>query len=563
MKDKLKKQFKYIGIILLMPVVLYGLICPLELFSGNQSEFLFGTKDFIWMFLIVFGLLWLIGTVIISVLPEGISNYIAAFIFSLSLSSYIQYMFLNKQLATDDGSAVDWSIYKTESIINLVIWIIVILAVMIVYVIFKEKCKKIFKYTSLFLIIIQCVAALSILFTSKYDAGLNDKYEILSDKQYMVGGQENIIVLILDKYGNLEFDQMYETHPDFAACLKDFTYYEDMNATYAYTTPVFTYIFTGVQGLEPSHYEQDRYLLDEAWSSDQSKERFNLIKEAGYERELFTLDYGHIYIDAKCFDDIFDNMGQVKLQTDSGLLFRLFVKASIYKCSPTIIKPYFETMYYSYQGVVNYLDGSPCDYYNADYYKGLTNNRLSIDEASPKKFIIEHISGGHDANIDEFANEYVTHEETEEDRENLQKGLMYLVDEYFNQLKELGVYDSSTIIVMSDHGAEYNKCDPQPIFFIKPANQHFDSIQINNAPVSSEDIMPTIMYHMGIEEYSKYGKTIYDWNESDNRTRSCGYPENDYDPMTYTGNKYELIEIMKNTPQKHILSQDRNDIEQE
>lgn len=560
-KRKTKKRFKYCSVIMLVPAILYGLLCPLELFNGNQSEFLFGSKDFIFTFLLGFAAIWLIASLLLSIMPNKIFNALTTLIFAFGILSYIQYIFLNKTLATDDGSAVDWNAIKSETIINSIIWILIFLVIISLPFIIKKAYRKLFYYFSIFAILIQLVAVVSLLFTSRFDSGLDNKYEILSDKQYELGNEENVIVLILDKYGNLEFDEMLSKDEHFADCLKDFTYYKDMNSTYAYTTPVFAYIFTGKEGLELSHYEKYRHLLDEAWASDESKERFSLIKDAGYERDLFTLDYGHIYVDAKCFEDIFDNMGHIKLQTDRGLLFRLFLKTAIFKCSPTIIKPKFETMYYSYQGVVNYLDGKPCDYYNYDYYAGLKNNGLYLSDEIKKKFIVEHVSGAHDANIDAEGNEYITKEESKEDRENLQKGLMLMLDEYFNQLKSLGVYDSSTVIVMSDHGGEYKNCDPQPIFFIKPANQHFDNMQVNNAPVSSEDIMPTIMYHMGIDDYSEYGKRIYDWSEADKRERSCGYPENDYEPFVYTGNKYELVDIMKKTPQKHILTQTIEEVE--
>lgn len=559
--DVIKSRFLYYGIILLLPVVLYGFLCPLEIYAGNSSEFLFATKDFIWMFFSIFGLIWFAGSIILCIMPQKISSIISTVIFSLGLLSYIQNMFLNGKLSKDDGSGMDWQLYRTDSYINLAVWLVLFIIICFIPFALKIYYKKIFMYISGFIALVQVVAVFSLLLTSKYDAGLDNKYEIISDKQYLVGNESNVIVFILDKYGNEKFDALLSEDEHFADCLKDFVYYKDMNSTYAYTTPAITYTFTGYENLEMSHYKEYRNLLDEAWSSDQSKERFNLIKEAGYERNLYTLDYGYIYVDAKCLEDVFDNMGHVKLKTDKGLLFRLFVKTSIYKCCPTILKPKFETMYYSYQGVVNYQDGKVCDYYNYDYYAGLINEGLSFDDNVSKKFIIEHLSGNHDACIDENGQRvHPTDETIEEDRKNNQRGMMLILEEYFTQLKALGVYDSSTIIIMSDHGDEYQDFDPQPVFFIKDSNQQFDAMVINEAPVSSEDILPTILKNMGINDYNRYGTSIYEWKEGDKRTRSCGYPENDYEPLVYTGNRQDLIEVMKNTSQKHELTQTYSDL---
>jgi phosphopentomutase len=106
------------------------------------------------------------------------------------------------------------------------------------------------------------------------------------------------------------------------------------------------------------------------------------------------------------------------------------------------------------------------------------------------------------------------------------KGCLKIVYEYINQLKKLGKYDDSTIIITADHGNipyydaenERPSIATEPIMLVKEPYQSNDSIVVSNAPVSQGEIMPTVLKNIGVE-YSDLGETFDEVGEDEDRQR--------------------------------------------
>ena len=96
------------------------------------------------------------------------------------------------------------------------------------------------------------------------------------------------------------------------------------------------------------------------------------------------------------------------------------------------------------------------------------------------------------------------------------KGQFHLLDEFIKSLKKKGVYDNSTIIVLSDHGDyEFEKKGNAGILFmIKEKNKVFDNIQINDFPITFHELAPTIISEATLEP-STYGDTVFDIVDKD------------------------------------------------
>lgn len=543
--SKYKERYKYYAINLALTAIMYGVLGPLEIYAGNQGEFIFGTNSFIWMFIVVCIFAVICGAFILCILPEKVSEVLSAGIFYINVMSYVQNMFLNRNLMNLDGSSIDWSKQNKEIILNLLIWLIISIAIITFCIISKDIAKKVIVYVTSFLILIQLIASLSIVFTVQYDTGMDDKYSLTAEKQYTLGKTDNVILIILDKYGNGRFEDMLAEDSSLTSCLKDFTYFDNMNSRYAYTDPSIVYTLTLYDDIDKHLEESD--VKSQAWRSDRCVNMYKDIHDAGYLTYIYTGDITYIYKNAECILGTIDNASKVRVQLDSGLLFRLLTKMSIYKYVPTIIKPYFETSTSNFRGVLAYLDGREPDFDNYAYYSELSKNGLSIDDKTDKMFVVQHLWGMHEPFTIDAEGKYVDNLESEEALVEAQKGVMLMLNTYINELKKEGLYDSSTIIITSDHGFKYEKYDPQPILFVKPAYHTQDKMDINSAPVTSEDIMPTVLSAMGID-YKQYGTTIYDWKEDDHRLRYTSYPEIMYKPFAYDGDKEILIDMMKQQP---------------
>ena len=187
---------------------------------------------------------------------------------------------------------------------------------------------------------------------------------------------------------------------------------------------------------------------------------------------------------------------------------------------PDFFKPNFDVPNAQYASIASYPDNI-INYANSDFYSDLLAKGLTIND-SEKYVIFHHLNGIHELINDEncIRVESSTLEDTV-------KGIMVMLEEYLLQLQELGVYDNSTIIITADHGTH---AYPQSVFFIKHANEHHEQMQITNAPISLDELAPTIA-KITTGEYEYLGKSIYDFEENEQRERTLyigtydtGYP---------------------------------------
>ena len=93
---------------------------------------------------------------------------------------------------------------------------------------------------------------------------------------------------------------------------------------------------------------------------------------------------------------------------------------------------------------------------------------------------------------------------------------MNIVSDYLSQLKELGLYDSTTVIVTSDHGdyhwgTELPEQTTNPIMFVKPAqsaSQDAEPLKTSDVQTGHLDFAPTVMY-AALGDASSYGNPAW------------------------------------------------------
>jgi arylsulfatase A-like enzyme len=101
--------------------------------------------------------------------------------------------------------------------------------------------------------------------------------------------------------------------------------------------------------------------------------------------------------------------------------------------------------------------------------------------------------------------------------EDTARGSFVVVDNYLEHLKELGVYEDATIIITADHG-DFN--EPSVIFFVKGPEEEHEEMQVNDAPISHCELLPTLADYVGLD-YTNYGSgsTVWDITAEDERER--------------------------------------------
>ncbi|MBR4542967.1 MAG: membrane protein insertase YidC [Lachnospiraceae bacterium] len=531
------------AILLLFPAMMIGILGPLEIYAGNVSELFFGTKDFFWMFLAVSLLGVAAGAAVIALFPEKIRTVLNTLIFAVSIMCYAQNMFLNKQLIKTDGSKMDWSLFREYTIVNTIVWIAVIAGICVLSFFLRKKRDKLFGGVSLFLIAVQLVAVCSLLFTNPYTVTRDKMYALSGEDEFALAPGDNVILLIIDRYSNGAFDNLVEAHPETEQIFKDFTYYNNANSKYNYTFPSIPYMLTLVDpdcSLTANDYKE------QAWENGRSGEFYELLHKHGYTYNLYTGSGRAVYRDPSMLLGSVDNVTElddVAFVIHYDRMFKLMTKTSLLKYAPYVAKPKLEVQSFYFDGLVTFEGTDTCTSDNGDYYDILMENGLHIDEGMQNALIITHLNGIHNPlTIDEHVNHV---EDDSVSIEQVQQGLNIILAEYFEQLKELGVYDDATIIITADHGQYIDSLDLQPIYLIKPAGQTQDSMTVNAAPISSEDFIPTVLSVIG-EDYSSFGTSIFDHVPGESRVRSSAYPHAGFDVYTYDGNRDTLREMVVN-----------------
>lgn len=531
---------------------------PIETFLSNSSEFQFIFGDFVPRLIMIFLSVTLALSTVSALLPDRIHKIISAIFFCICICAYVQYMFLNKGL---DLMGVNPDGYKTDTkniVINLTIWLVVTAFILIATLCGKRK--KLLLFGSFFLFSIQLLALVSILTKADTDCFEypQTEYHLSGSEQYNVSGKENIIVFILDAFSDKALEDALNVNPDALDDLTDFTFYTNMDSCYCGTYPSMIHMFTNNELDFEASVNKWSY---ESWNSEKCRYFYDEMHNIGYTCNLYTPDL-HVLCGGNEYDELlagkWDNFTNAALdrETDRSAIQKTMLKMSLYRAMPKLMKNIFYVDMSDYSDVVKVVD-NPIMHENYDFFEGLLNKRLSKD-GKEKMFIVQHLMGTHLLKNDSYGmyKENAAEEETA-------LGCIYIVNEYISQLKKLGVYDDSTIIITADHGWEYGQ---QPIFFIKEKGIKQDEITDNNSPVSFHELLPTFAYEAGMDS-KPIGETIYSYSPKDLRERTLyvwdyrdeypGVPYYDgsrmgyanvYVGYTYTGDENDLLDLLFEKP---------------
>lgn len=496
MKKKLDSALVASIVLFVVTVCIFG---PLEIYVANQAELWFGLLDV----LMVCGMMSAAATVILGgtgmMLKEKWRHAYTAVLFCVSICLYLQGNYLNISYGTLDGQAVRWDNYDTYAVMNTATWVAVFIVCVVLWKKKRELFQKIQVYASAFIAAMQVLTLGILLITSGVFSGQeNDVGYLSTENLHVIGKENNIVVFVLDAFDEAYVEELFETEPEkYKEIFGDFTHYTNMAAGGAATNGAMPIIVTGEK--YPGNVSYREY-IEGAFDADKL---YTTLKKNGYSVNIYT-DSEFVPAGA---DEFVDNLVNGKYKIASPLGFaQKYTSLTLYKYMPHLLKRYF----WLYTGDFDaHKKGSESGYaaYQADdaeFYRVLAEEGLQM--MNEKTFTILHTTGAHPPyNLNEFA-------QRQEDVTILQKcrGQLYIVEEYLRQMKKLGVYDSSTVILTSDHGQQNMV---RSIMLIKRPNAK--GFEEKDTPVSHFDLHNTFFELMGVEK----GESIFDIAEDAERTR--------------------------------------------
>ena len=510
------KRFITALVVVLFCGVTVGIVAPIETVAGASSDLLFGVKDVAAPLIAATLITSVVLALVLSLIPRRVFIIVVTFVFSVGLCCYLQAMALNEGLPAADGRAVDWwGDHQRMMELSLLLWIVV-LTVPTVLSGFKPKQVAIgISALSLALVIVQGVGAASLMInTSATEESSADSY-VDREKVYgtetglfEVSRDNNVIIFVLDMYDTRTLMNVMAQNPDMLDEMSGFMWYQNSVGPMLPTNYALPYLITGVApqpGQDLGEYNVDRYM---------DSDFLDTLHDSGYFVGVYSpmlqLNYlNDEQVASKVFANV-DNFHELENFDINklGAVKSLF-KVALYRDSPWVLKGRFrfytddlnQSVLTSRQGANP--DGSVYVLDDGKYYEELTQIGLSFDDGSHKgAYKLIHLNGAHFPYcVDETGTDVGSGNSTLEAQA---VGSMRMVSDYLRMLKDLGVYDSSTIVITADHGEWVSSPDlptdvTTPIALVKEANAGDGDVVESKSPVSHEDLFGTVYSAMGVE----------------------------------------------------------------
>ena len=492
---------------------MYGLWGFMEVFTGNAGNFRFTYFEALLPLLGITAAASLALTSLISLLRKRRFTLAISIVLMFSLCSYLQNMFFNLDLGLLDGEKVDWAAYRAHGVRNLLIWAGIMIAGVTVLMLLKKRARRAVWAVSAVLLAVQVLSfgVVSVQhLTSDAHSARDTTYVLTGNQQFDVSAEGNVIVFMLDYFSNDYIDAVAKQYPEVLEPLHDFTYYDNCDSNYIGTFPSVVHMLTG--NAFDNTVPIDTW-FQRSWEGETSRYFYGKLREMNYKFNFF--DNSNDYFGIQYAEPYVDNLRKIT-RADYTVrydrLIKCMMELAAYRYLPHALKAGVEPDMYAFYRAVP-LDGGEvetCLNRNA-FYNRLVRDGLHKVKNDGKYFIIEFLKGTHPPyHLD--ANGQLVDQAT---MEETAAGYLRIFAQYLDALKMIGLYDSSTIILTSDHGDKENSM--QVMYFIKEAGVRRDQMAVTSAPITHKEMLGTLLVNMGAETDLP---SIYDFSEGEMRERT-------------------------------------------
>lgn len=534
------------------------LFSPTEFYASNPSAFMVEYRIFA---LPMLGFAVLTSAAVIMLLnillyiKEELCSIVTWILLGLLLAFFTQSVFMEKSMPIVIPNDIRYDEYKTDIIINSVIfWAIAAAPVLTAAILLTRKKKKLRDVTAwiafgsfavIFLFNFSSSGIRLLRTDLKSYEGVHRQY-LSYEPAMSLSKDENIVVFLTDRLDREWMDDILEEYPDLKEELDGFTYYRNNVSFGTSTFPVVPSILTG------GSYDGEEWaeFLSVAWSG---KTLPRQLRENGYKVYLMPDSITTL----SSTSQIHDQCDNIREYDEDELKLRIFGKRAVFpvmiRLSLARMVPYAmkHSLYYwlGANFCRNFYEeterpdalGPQCSVIgDMKFYNNLKNIGLKSDSTS-KTFTFVHLNCAH--TVDSGISSVYGFTESPDVYSTI-RGDLEIISEYIRQMKREGVFDNSTIIILGDHGrapAEL-KGNQTTIdgaitsaLLIKPANGESHALKTDSESELSIDLFTSsILEYAGIDN-SDYGYSYNDVIENDiSRERILrSYDFAGYGRMTY------------------------------
>ncbi|MBR4674444.1 MAG: hypothetical protein IKP00_08265 [Victivallales bacterium] len=482
----MKAFFKRFSRLIWGTTALFSFICTsgLLIYLDNPDQFTVGLGGT----LLFFGLVYLalaIGTAALLSLANGKAiSYMPGILLALSIDLFLQYhiwssFFLNYTPA----SWFAWE-FLFLAVILLALWAV---PFMCAWFLHRQIERHTVKLSCIILLTQGCVLLSAV--TKFEEPHYNFKEYAISEKdQFVFGRKENVIILVVDCMGEGICKEVLEKYPDLKEALHDFTCFDRMISPLPWTMYAVPAMVTGInfprKSLRIPADDNHSDYITRVFAQDSSL--FKALKRKGFRVEgypflLPTISYS---------PEVIDNSipAHVAYRRAS---FTKIVHFQLKKMVPIFLKPLWrdkdDLPFMTFEKPLKHNDNETFDQV---FYRKLQTESCLGEKDAIFKYL--HLQGAHEI--------VLTDENLKRNKRSMKyrqlRGSLKNFELLVTQMKKLGIYDNSTIVLVGDHTEKY---DIHNIAFIKRRNERHDNLLFNSIPCQVSDIAGTILKEYGIE----------------------------------------------------------------
>lgn len=499
---------------------------PMDIFLGNMREFVVNFKHvalpMLGVSLAVSGALIIVQNLLL-LIAQWLYKVVSKLLFGFLLAIYSQMLFLNGKMTTITGDTTSYSDDKKNVTINMFILSFIFLLPLFFYIIalFRKKSKffnfgngMVLPYVAGLIFVMQAVGTVSSI------AGADFKQYNRSYTQYLsyepatsLSKEGNVVVFLTDRLDSYWMDEVVERYPDVTKQLQGFTFYQNNISHNTNTFPsvpqmLTTYLYRGTDWPEYTSYAWDektvpRRLTENGWNC-------NLLIDS-----LTT--YGNI-------GQLEDQCHNVVTRDDAKVQFNYFKKKGIIYTMSQL--SFARLAPYAFKDDLSSGLGSSLSANFIEFEEDMSDMMpMAVDVDSDLKYydyiIRHHLTADSDKKTFSFVHLNCSHGSSEAtaalydpnepvDIISTTRGGFQIIFEYMDQLRKLGIYDNTTIIILGDHGrapveieidGEEGLTEPKvTALLVKPANAPAEPLKLDRNSELSNDFFPaSVMEYAGID----------------------------------------------------------------
>ena len=413
--------------------------------------------------------LWVWGalTLLLAVLPRRAFPWGQGVLLGLGVAALLQGNGLNADYGALNGQAIAWGEYTVYGLINTALW---------AGILFICLSLRQWKRFGALCVVLPCLLAVGeggwIAYRAAQAPTPQTETYLSQAGLYTVGTEENLLVLVLDSVDADQFAQALAEDPDLSRRLEGFTWYRN------------------AMGLsDPTKYGLPALLTGQAYT--QPVDYAGFIAAAYADAPLYTMLAGDVW-DARFFTDsryvsldagVVDNLAREELAVnDPAGLTRDLLRLCAFRYAPHFLKPQL-WMYSNVFLPYAQAQGEPV-YEVTDPAFDARLREEGLEATVERAFRLIHLTGMHPPYTIDADCQYQAQGVTAQEQ---MRGCLRLAEDYLEQLRTLGVYDRSAVLILADHGTDTVH---RPLLLLKRPGDTGE-MAVNDAPVSYADLPAT------------------------------------------------------------------------